>query len=407
MKSFLVQDEWSRQPPTALPPNRANPATQDLKLLLMPGLSDDSPGLLDCTGTDVTRSLGAQGQFGSFNGSTSRIDVGTTLMVNARTTIMVGAVCDNPGGANLRYLFGGNYTPSGPELEAITLRTNNGNLEGGLYEFPGGGVIASLTAPSDGSYNTFFLLAGSGNSSDTWTVGYIPSNGVEASATSGAYAPGASRSGYRAWVGSGANNGSPWRFYAKPILWAGVWHRWLRAEERANIARQPWRLAAPYPRRVYFDFGGATNLVISDALHAHTADNLTLTQQHVLTVADASHAHLADNLTLTQTHVLAIADALHAHAVDNVVLSVEGTLAVADALHAHSADNLALTQAHALAVADALHAHAADNLTLTVGGTTLEIADALHAHAADSLALTQLHILVVSDALHAHLADTL
>lgn len=256
MKSFLVQDEWARQPPVPLPPNRANPATQDLKLLLMPGLSDDSPGLLECTGTDVTRSLGAQGQFGSFNGSTSRIDVGTTLMVNARTTVMVGAICDNPGGVNLRYLFGGNYTPSGPELEAITLRTYNGNLEGGMYETPGGGVIASLTAPSDGSYNTFFLLAGSGNSSDTWTVGYIPSNGVEASATSGAYAPGASRSGYRAWVGSGANNGSPWRFYAKPILWVGVWHRWLRAEERANIARQPWRLAAPYPRRVYFDFGG-------------------------------------------------------------------------------------------------------------------------------------------------------
>lgn len=176
------------------------------------------------------------------------------------------------------------------------------------------------------------------------------------------------------------------------------------------LTRNPFGLY-PAPRRSCFiggfPVGGTPTLTIADALHAHTADNLTLTQQHVLTVADASHAHLADGLTLTQNHVLAIADALHAHAADNVVLSVEGTLAVADALHAHTADNLALTQTHVLAVADALHAHLADNLTLVSGGTTLEIADALHAHLADSPALTQLHILTVSDALHAHLADTL
>lgn len=190
------------------------------------------------------------------------------------------------------------------------------------------------------------------------------------------------------------------------ILWA---NRPWGVGQLLEFNHNPWAMLFDPEELPYFftSGGGATNLTIQDALHAHTADALTLTQQHVLVVADASHAHLADGLTLTQQHVLAIADALHAHAADNIVLSVEGTLAIADALHAHTADSLTLTQQHVLAVADALHAHLADNLTLVAGGTTLEIADALHAHLADGIALTQLHILTVSDALHAHLADSL
>jgi len=237
------------------------------------------------------------------------------------------------------------------------------------------------------------------------------------------------------------------------IAFAYVWDRPLPDSDLRELSLNPYRLFAPIQRRLFVEApaGGATNLVIAEALHAHAADNLaltqlhlltvadaahahaadnlTLTQLHLLTVADASHAHLADNLTLTQQHTLAIAEALHAHAAENVVLSVLGTLAVNDALHAHAADNLTLTQAHQLTVADAahahtadnlaltqahilaiqeaLHAHTADNLTLAIGGTTLAIAEALHAHAADNLALTQLHVLVINDTLHAHLADML
>ena len=49
--------------------------------------------------------------------------------------------------------------------------------------------------------------------------------------------------------------------------------------------------------------GGAVNLVVSDALHAHTADNLTLTTSSAtgLTIQDATHAHTADSLALTIT----------------------------------------------------------------------------------------------------------
>jgi len=198
--------------------------------------------------------------------------------------------------------------------------------------------------------------------------------------------------------------------------------------------------------------GGATNLVVADALHGHAADNLVLTSEHLLTVADALHGHAADNLVLTSEHLLTVADALHAHAADNVVLTSATALTLADALHAHAADNvvlevagstnlvvqdalhdhladvLALTSAHLLIVADAthghtvdgltltvasvlalqdaLHAHAADNLTLDAGnGTNLLLADALHAHTADGVALTVDAWLVVADGLHAHAAD--
>ena len=179
--------------------------------------------------------------------------------------------------------------------------------------------------------------------------------------------------------------------------------------------------------------GGATNLVVSDAAHAHAADAPDLTSSTALVIAEAAHAHIADNLTLSATGAvsLVVSDALHAHAADNLTLAASGSisLTVSDALHAHAADNIILTSQQALAitealhahladnvalsttaqasllVADALHAHAADNLTLTTGGANLVVADALHAHVADSLALTLRSYLVVADARHLHYAD--
>jgi membrane-bound ClpP family serine protease len=43
----------------------------------------------------------------------------------------------------------------------------------------------------------------------------------------------------------------------------------------------------------------AANLVITDGANAHAADNVVLTQEHVLAVADGAHAHAADNMVLT------------------------------------------------------------------------------------------------------------
>jgi hypothetical protein len=150
--------------------------------------------------------------------------------------------------------------------------------------------------------------------------------------------------------------------------------------------------------------GGATDLIIQDATHGHTADGVSLTQQHQLAVQDASHAHAADNITLTQQNQLAVADATHGHAADNLTLSTEITLSIADALHGHSVDNITLVQQHVLVVADATHGHSADNVTLDTG-VALAVADASHGHTVDNLILTQQHVLVVADSLHQHTAD--
>ena len=149
--------------------------------------------------------------------------------------------------------------------------------------------------------------------------------------------------------------------------------------------------AQPQPSRIIFreEVAAGTDLVIQDALHAHAADNIVLTQVHVLVIQDALHGHTADNLALTQVHVLAIQDALHGHAADNLTLTENSAadLVIQDGLHAHAADNLVLTQAHILAIQDALHAHAADNLALTQVHN-LVIQDALHAHFGDNVGLT-------------------
>lgn len=110
----------------------------------------------------------------------------------------------------------------------------------------------------------------------------------------------------------------------------------------------------PFVNEAVLVGGGATDLVIQDATHAHAADSLTLTLDTTLAIADALHAHTADNLTL----------------------SVSGAtdLVIQDALHGHTADSLALTLGYVdLAIADALHGHAADNITLGGLYTDLEL----------------------------------
>lgn len=122
----------------------------------------------------------------------------------------------------------------------------------------------------------------------------------------------------------------------------------------------------------YGAVGGAVDLIIQDALHSHTADNLALTQQNVLAIADALHSHTADNLTLSLSTLLVVQDSAHAHMADNLALTQTNILAIQDALHAHMADSIALTQQSVLVISDSLHAIISDNVTLTLpsGGET-------------------------------------
>ena len=133
-------------------------------------------------------------------------------------------------------------------------------------------------------------------------------------------------------------------------------------------------------------------LVINDGIHAHTADSPSLTQANILSINDASHAHTADSPTVTQTTDLVIANSAHSHTAENVSLTQANTLAISNATHSHTAENLALVQAYVLVIADSSHTHTAENLTFNTD-MILVIADSTHAHTAESLTLTLHYIL--------------
>lgn len=67
-----------------------------------------------------------------------------------------------------------------------------------------------------------------------------------------------------------------------------------------------------------------TDLTVADATQAQAADNLTLTQIHILAVDDAAQAQSADNITLTQIHELVVQDATQAQTADNVIIGIPG-----------------------------------------------------------------------------------
>ena len=139
----------------------------------------------------------------------------------------------------------------------------------------------------------------------------------------------------------------------------------------------PWG-SEPWGAEADAGGGSATDLIVQDATHAHTADNLTLTTSGTvdLTIADATHAHAADSPTLTLGYVdLTIADALHGHSADSLTLSVSGAtdLTIADATHGHAADSLTLSivEYTDLVIARAMHGHLADNVTVSAALPTV------------------------------------
>ena len=69
---------------------------------------------------------------------------------------------------------------------------------------------------------------------------------------------------------------------------------------------------------------GDIEVIIPGAAHAHTADNLSITQNHNIDVAGGYHDHLADNLALLQNHTIAVADSHHDHLADNITLYLHG-----------------------------------------------------------------------------------
>jgi hypothetical protein len=124
----------------------------------------------------------------------------------------------------------------------------------------------------------------------------------------------------------------------------------------------------------------AINLVVANATHAQTADNVALVV--VLAVQDATHAQTANNVNLVID--LAVQNATHAVTSDVATLYPVPTLVVADATHASTANNVALVVD--LAVQSATHASTVDNVAL---GVVLVVQSTLHTPLSDNVTLTE------------------
>lgn len=145
-------------------------------------------------------------------------------------------------------------------------------------------------------------------------------------------------------------------------------------------------------------------LEVGDATHGHTATPVVLTQAHALQVSGSVHSHVADNLDLFQAHTVSVQETEHGHSADAPVILQSHFVLVQDTLHVVTVESAQLTQAHVLSVTDASHGHVIDNVTLSQMGV-LGVEDTSHAHLADNIVLTQAHILSVFSATHAHLGD--
>jgi hypothetical protein len=60
---------------------------------------------------------------------------------------------------------------------------------------------------------------------------------------------------------------------------------------------------------------------VQNAAHSQAADNIVLTQAHVLAIHEAIQAQIADNIDLTQAHILIVDDALHSQIATALSLS--------------------------------------------------------------------------------------
>ncbi len=150
---------------------------------------------------------------------------------------------------------------------------------------------------------------------------------------------------------------------------------------------------------------GGSNLIIAESTHSHGADNVTLTQVHGLTVNEAAQALNSDQIVLDVSLIM-IREANHLPTSDNLLLSQVNNINISSATHALGSDNFSFSQIHTVSVNDAGHGHNSDVLGIIVETEqSLTLAPCVHALLSDGLTLGYATTLVISEAAEKHFAD--
>ena len=149
-----------------------------------------------------------------------------------------------------------------------------------------------------------------------------------------------------------------------------------------------------------------TNLVVADAAIAIAADNIVVTQEHILVVQEAAISVVADVANLVQQHNLAIQEANISTLADAMTLVQQHQLALQDAGINLSAEGMALVQQHILAIQEATIPVASENLSFA-GAIDLIIQKAVMAMSADNVNMSQVHNIFVHEAFLSTASDML
>lgn len=165
------------------------------------------------------------------------------------------------------------------------------------------------------------------------------------------------------------------------------------------------------PAMTYSDCGcfehTSLDIVIADASHGHTADNVGYTQTHIIAAHDVAHEHTADGpLSFTQEHNIVIQDADHGHTADNCDVNISTQIEIQNAFHEHTVDgDLVIPWFTNIVAAKCNHSHTVDGAVRFTQEHNIEVQDSDHGHTADKCDANVRVNIVIADVSHGHTVD--
>jgi len=149
----------------------------------------------------------------------------------------------------------------------------------------------------------------------------------------------------------------------------------------------------------------SVSITTDNTLHSHVADSLTLVVIIPLTVANTSHNHTSDSPTFVVIYLLTVNGTQHTHAADNIDLIEKIGLTIANCIHYTTSQSPTLSTATFLTVSSSDHSHVSESLSLTQKHY-LTTSPAVHSHTSEKLSLSVLHVLNIASTLHQHTVDS-
>ncbi len=148
----------------------------------------------------------------------------------------------------------------------------------------------------------------------------------------------------------------------------------------------------------------APALGVRDAVHLQVADQISLEEVHAFGVADTVHEHVVDTIPTTFKHIFRAKDSVHDHRTDHVNFEIVYLLNGLSTVHLHTVDQSAIEQRHGFGVLDSVHVHTSDTVDLSTLHV-LGVQDAVHVQVSSAPPLAQVHVLGTADAIHEHVSD--